>query len=260
MAFIGFSTGALVLGNFQEALRLLEGTSMTAVELSALRLPELPILVGALPKLDLGQFDYISFHAPSRFSAGEEDGVIELLRQVPDGLPIIVHPDTIHEADKWAEFGNQLAIENMDRRKNEGRSAEELCRWFEKLPNARLCLDLAHAHQCDRTMTEAFRILSNFRDRVCQLHISELDSTGHHFPLSYGSIQAFLEIASLIPADAPAILESLNPLQGAEDELQQDWIEHEANRARAALGRCEVRREMPISPMHIPLSPASVLA
>jgi hypothetical protein len=92
------------------------------------------------------------------------------------------------------------------------------------------------------------------------LHISELDSTGHHFPLSYGSIQAFLEIASLIPADAPAILESLNPLQGAEDELQQDWIEHEANRARAALGRCEVRREMPISPMHIPLSPASVLA
>jgi hypothetical protein len=109
-------------------------------------------------------------------------------------------------------------------------------------------------------MTEAFRILSNFGDRVCQLHISELDSTGHHFPLSYGSIQAFMEIASLIPADAPAILESLNPLQGAEDEQQQDWIEREANRARAALGRCEVRREMPISPMQIPLSPASVLA
>ena len=260
MAFIGFSTGALMLGNFQEALRLMQGTSMTAVELSALRLHELPILVGALPKLDLEQFGYISFHAPSRFSADEEDGVIERLRQIPDSWPIVVHPDTIYEAGKWAVFGNQLAIENMDRRKNEGRSAEELCRWFEKLPNARLCLDLAHAHQCDRTMTEAFRILSNFRDRVCQLHISELDSTGHHFPLSYGSIQAFLEIASLIPADAPAILESLNPLQGAEDELQQDWIEHEANRARAALGRCEVRREMPISPMHIPLSPASVLA
>ena len=260
MAFIGFSTGALMLGNFQEALRLLEGTSMTAVELSALRLPELPILIGALPKLDLGQFDYISFHAPSRFSAGEEDGVIELLRQVPDGLPIIVHPDTIHEADKWAVFGSQLAIENMDRRKHEGRSAQELCRWFDQLPNARLCLDLAHAHQCDRTMTEAFRILSNFGDRVCQLHISELDSTGHHFPLSFGSVQAFLEIASIIPADAPAILESLNPKQGEKDELQQEWIEREAALARAAIGRSEVSRELPTSRMQIPLSPASVPA
>src|ERR1035437_3352605 len=260
MAFIGFSTGALMLGNFQEALRLMDGTSMTAVELSALRLPELPILVGALPKLDLGQFNYISFHAPSRFSVDEEDGVIELLRQVPDGWPIVVHPDTIHEADKWAEFGNQLAIENMDRRKHEGRSAEELCRWFEQLPNARLCLDLAHAHQCDRTMTEAFRILSKFGDRVCQLHISELDSTGHHFPLSFGSVQAFLEIASLIPADAPAILESLNPLQGAEDELQHDWIEREAALARAAIGRGEMLRETPISSIQIPLSSASVPA
>ena len=109
-------------------------------------------------------------------------------------------------------------------------------------------------------MTEAFRILLNFGDRACQLHISELDSTGHHFPLSFGSVQAFLEIASLIPADAPAILESLNPLQGAEDELQQSWIECEAIRARDAIGRSEMHCEMPISPMQIPLSSASVSA
>jgi hypothetical protein len=260
MALIGFSTGALMLGNFQEALRLMDGTSMTAVELSALRLPELPILVGALPKLVLGQFNYISFHAPSRFSVDEEDGVIELLRQVPDSWPIIVHPNTIHDSGKWVGFGSQLAVENLDRRTSDGRSAEELCRWFEQLPDARLCLDLAHAHQCDRTMTEAFRILSKFGNRVCQLHISELDSSGHHFPLSFGSIQAFSEIAYLIPADAPAILESLNPLQGEEDELQRVWIEREANRARAAIGRSEMLRETPISSIQIPLSSDSVPA
>jgi hypothetical protein len=237
MALIGFSTGALKLGNFQEALRLMCETSMTAVELSALRLPELPVLVGGLPQLNLEQFSYVSVHAPSRFSADEEGGVIDLLRKVPRAWPIVVHPDTIHDSGKWAEFGSQIAIENMDRRKPDGRSAEELSEWFDRLPNARLCFDIAHAHQCDRTMTEAFRILVKFGDKICQLHISELDSAGRHFPLSYGSMQAFSEVASLIPAGCPAIIESLSPLQGAEDDQQRAWIEREASRARAAIGR-----------------------
>lgn len=247
MAFIGFSTGALMLGNFQEALRLLRGTSMTAVELSALRLPELPVLIRALPGLNLEQFSYVSVHAPSRFSAGEEEGVIELLRLIPKGWPIIIHPDTIHDSGKWIGFDSQLAIENMDRRKPDGRSAEELSRWYDQLPNARLCFDLAHAHQCDRTMTEAFRILLKFRERMCQLHISELDSTGHHFPLSYGSMQAFSEIGSLIPGDPPLILESLNPLHGADDEMQREWIEQEAIKASAAIGRGEMLPGVPVS-------------
>ena len=238
MAFIGFSTGALKRGNFQGALDLMRGTSMTAVELSALRLRELPVLIEALPRLDLGQYSYIAFHAPSRFTAAEEVGVVELLRRVPRKWPIIVHPDTIHDFGMWAGLGNRIAIENMDRRKHDGRSVEELRSWFERLPDARLCLDLAHAHQFDRTMTEAFRILLSFKGRVCQLHVSELDSAGrHHFPLSFGSIQAFSEIASLIPDDSPVIIESLNPFEGAEEKLQQDWIDREAQRACKALGR-----------------------
>ncbi len=237
MALIGFSTGALALGNFQEALRLMRGTSMTAVELSALRLPELPILIGAIPKLNLLQFGYVSVHAPSRFSVDEEGGVIELLRQIPRDWPIIVHPDTIHDSGKWARFGDQLALENMDRRKPDGRTAPELSRCFDLLQSSRLCFDLAHAHQFDRTMTEAFRILLRFGNRICQLHISELDSVGHHFPLSHGSIQAFSEIASFIPPDSPAIIESLNPFQGGEDDKQRAWMEQEISRASNATGR-----------------------
>lgn len=243
MAHIGFSTGALTLGDFNEALRLLKETTMSAVEVSALRLSELPILIGALPTLKLEQFRYVSLHAPSRFSADEEDSVIELLRCVPTAWPIIVHPDTIHEPGKWTEFACQLAIENMDLRKPDGRSVDELRRWFGRLPEARLCFDLAHTHQCDRTMTEAFRILLEFSDRICQLHLSELDSTGHHFPLSSGSIQAFSEIASLIPSDSSVIIESLNPFRGESDKKQRGWIEREAERASMALGREEVIRE-----------------
>jgi hypothetical protein len=260
MALIGFSTGALMLGNFQEALHLMEGTSTTAAELSALRLPELPELIAALPELNLGQFAYVSVHAPSRFSADEEDRVIELLQRTPDRWPIIVHPDTIHDPAKWVGFGNQLALENLDRRKPVGRSAEELCRWFERLPDAGLCFDLAHAHQCDRTMTEAFRILLRFRERVCQLHISELDSAGHHFPLSYGSMQAFSEIASLIPTEVPAILESLNPFQGEEEVKQKVWIEQEMKRASAAIGREEMLRGTATSFRRISLSSTPVPA
>jgi hypothetical protein len=236
MPMIGFSTGAVARGDFARALYLLDATSMTAIELSALRLAELPILIAALPSLDLHRFKYVSVHAPSHFSADEEQDVIELLRQVRPEWPIILHPDTIHDVAKWRPLGAQIAIENMDRRKEAGRSAEELGYWFELLPSAQLCLDLAHAHQVDRTMTEAYRILKRFRGRICQLHISELDSTGHHFPLSLGSIRAFREVASMVPTDSVVIIESLNPLEDAAPLAQITWVELEAQRACLALG------------------------
>lgn len=235
MLLIGFSTGAVALGDFERALALLSATSMTAVELSALRLPELPGLIDALPHVNLAQYSYVAVHAPSRFSEGDEEHIVELLHKVPKQWPIILHPDTIHACEKWAAFGSQLTIENMDRRKELGRSAEELNYWFERLPEAQLCLDLAHAHQFDRTMTEAYRILKMFKDKVCQLHVSELDSNGHHHPLSFGSMRAFAEIASMIPADAAIILESLSPLNKADTPAQIIWIEQEAQRARLAL-------------------------
>lgn len=237
MRLIGFSTGAVSLGDFGRALALLSNTSLNAVELSALRMDELPALVEALPRLDLRRFEYVSLHAPSRFSDDEEEQVIELLQNVPHAWPIILHPDTIHTAARWQSFGRQLAIENMDRRKEVGRSAEELGHWFDALPEARLCLDLAHAHQFDRTMTEAYRILRAFRERVCQLHISELDSTGHHFPLSQGSMRAYSEVGPMIPADAAIIVESLNPIRTADDNDQIAWISLEAKRACQALLR-----------------------
>lgn len=235
MILLGFSTGALALGDFERALELLASTSTTAVELSALRISELPALVGALPRLDLTKFEYVSLHAPSRFSQEEEDYVIGLLGNVPVEFPIILHPDTVHDFSKWRPFGRRLAIENMDRRKEVGRSAKELGFWFEVFPDARLCLDLAHVHQFDRTMTEAYRILKLFNDRVCQLHVSELDSTGHHHPLSFGSVRAFREIRRMIPVGAAIIVESLSPFRAASDQDQIDWIKMEAHQACSAL-------------------------
>jgi len=253
MTLIGFSTGAVALGDFERALGLLGETSMTAVELSALRLSELPTLVRALPRLDLQKFQYVSVHAPSRFSRDEEDGVVELLQSVPVGFPIVVHPDTIHDSQKWRQFGSQLSIENMDRRKYVGRTAEEMSHWFDLLPEARLCLDLAHVHQFDRTMTEAYRFLKKFKEKIRQLHVSELDSTGHHYPLSFGSIRAFREISSMISPDVAIILESLSPMSWANKDAQIAWIEQEVHRAFAALGRTHEEASSPDSPSQNPL-------
>jgi len=250
MPLIGFSTGAIALGDFECALNLLKQTSMSAVELSALRLQELPILIAALPQIDLQKFEYVALHAPSRFSPEEEMSVTELLEGVPKEINIIIHPDTIHDSGRWTAFGAQLVIENMDRRKSFGRSAEELRHWFDILPESSLCLDLAHAHQFDRTMTEAYRILRSYKDRICQLHVSELDSAGHHFPLSFGSMKAFAEVAAMIPETAPIIIESLNPYSIDQEDVLLSWIELEARRALSALRRIDECESLD-SPSHI---------
>lgn len=60
---LGFSTGALELGDYFKAVNWLAHTPTNAVELSALRLSELEPLIDHLSNLELSQFQYISFHA-----------------------------------------------------------------------------------------------------------------------------------------------------------------------------------------------------
>ncbi len=63
-------------------------------------------------------------------------------------------------------------------------------------------------------MTEAYLILREFSSKLIQVHISEINARSKHAPLSYSSILAFQEVARLIPAHAPLILET--PVSEAE--------------------------------------------
>jgi hypothetical protein len=54
----------------------------------------------------------------------------------------------------------------------------------------------------------ARRILKDYGDRLVQIHLSEIDATCHHQPLSMATVWAVREIAAMIP-DAPVILESV---------------------------------------------------
>jgi hypothetical protein len=215
MECIGFSTGSIARSDARAALALLFGHQTDAVELSALRIHELGPLVDDLPTLPLDAYHYISVHAPSAFPRAKEREVARALRPVAErGWQVVVHPDTLHDAGVWAEFGRTLCVENMDRRKPIGRTAAEMHAVFERLPEASFCLDLAHARQCDPSMGEAVQMVRDFGDRLTQVHLSELNGQSRHVRLSEAAADDFERVAPLIPLHVPAIIES--PVQGFE--------------------------------------------
>jgi len=221
MILIGFSTGALALANFDLALSELERKPVDSVELSALRFPELLPLLEAIPRLQLGQYRYISLHAPSQFKDNEEQETLEaLLRLAPPNWPIVIHPDAISSFARWRVLEARIAIENMDRRKPIGRTADELREIFEELPEARFCFDIGHSRQFDTTMTEAYKILQLFADRLCQVHVSEVNSSSQHDRLSFSAILAFEQISRLIPRHVPLIIESRVTEQEIDPEIE----------------------------------------
>ncbi|MBZ5525778.1 MAG: hypothetical protein LAP21_26450 [Acidobacteriia bacterium] len=206
---------------------MLETTKCNAIELSALRQNELLPLVEQLDNLPLDQFVHISFHAPSSIDPAFEPAALTLLEKVhARGWPIIVHPDAMHTVREWSCFGNLLYVENMDKRKPIGQTASDLAGIFEYLPEASLCMDLGHARQVDPTMSEATAILVRFRDKLRQLHVSEVNAQSRHDPLTLEATMAFRRVAQLIPEGIPVILES---------RVEESQIENEIAAVLAAL-------------------------
>jgi hypothetical protein len=114
----------------------------------------------------------------------------------------------------------------MDKRKPIGQTALDLGKFFDALPNACLCFDIGHARQVDPTMSEAWAILQRFRNRIKQLHVSEVNTQSKHDPISLESILAFQKVSHLVPADVPIILES---------RVEESEINEEIESALAAL-------------------------
>src|SRR6266571_708705 len=140
---IGFSTGALALGNFGLALNMLSAFNMKAVELSALREHEVDPLMRAIANLDLHRYSYVAVHVPSAFrTLTEAESAARLSLCIDLNIPIVIHPDAIADPRCWEPFGSLLCIENMDKRKPTGRTTNELDHFFSLLPKATFCLDV----------------------------------------------------------------------------------------------------------------------
>lgn len=227
MRSFGFSTGSIAMGNYKKAIDILDNLNLDAIELSALRENEIKSLTENLGKLNLDKYRFISFHAPSTFTMLSEEKILEYIQIVYEkGLFIVVHPDAISNFDKWRKFGNKLCIENMDKRKPIGRNAEELERIFKLLPEASLCFDIGHSRQVDPTMSEATKILRNFKTKLKYIHMSEVNSLSRHESMSIDAVTDFRKVSNLIPKDCPIIIESM---------IDQSKIEIEVFFAKLAL-------------------------
>jgi len=209
MRCFGFSTGSLSKGRYQEAIAMLARHSLQAIEVSALREDEFSDILQQWGDLDLGRYQNVSFHAPSRLREMSECNLVEQLTWFSQReIPIVVHPDILHNFTLWRRLGPALLIENMDRRKPVGRTADELSSIFAHLPDARLCLDLGHAKQVDPSMHETRMILNLHGSRLAEVHLSEVNSLSGHESLNELAISNFKRVAHMIPATVPIILES----------------------------------------------------
>ena len=223
---LGFSTGSLALDNFREGVRMATNERVKAIELSALREDELDPLLIAIDSLQeaLDPFEYVSFHAPSRLHRLSEADFVNRLQPIADrGWAIIIHPDIIQDFSLWLRLGSAVCIENMDKRKNTGRTAAQLQRIFQLLPEATFCFDIGHARQVDPTMQEARTFLQCFRDRLRQVHMSYVNSQSRHERLNFECMDAFRRVTNLIADDIPIILET---------PVSSELIDHELNMAQ----------------------------
>jgi len=146
-------------------------------------------------------------------------------------IPLVAHPDIVYTPALWRLFGSALRLENMDLRKPLGQTVDDLAPLFATLPEARLCLDLAHARQVDPTLGEAERFLLSMAGRRAEIHLSHVDADSRHHRLTRDAVADYQDLAALVPGWVPVVLE--NPMG---DALTVADLEHEVDLARTALG------------------------
>lgn len=207
---VGPSTGYMVgaRGDWPRLVAAAESCSLDVVELSALSAGELPGLLRFLREDGALPFGHVSVHGPSKGWEGTPAALATALSAIPaqvDG--IVMHPETLGDAAAFADLGARLRLENMDTRKPDGRTVAELARFFDALPDARFCFDVAHAQLCDPSMRLAHELLDAFADRLAEVHLSSIEPDGDHVPLRPADAETFLPVLERCPG-VPWVLEA----------------------------------------------------
>lgn len=215
---VGVSTGVFDASRclWPELVDAACGVSTYAVELSALSARELPGLVAYLRAKPRLPFRYVSVHAPVKNLDRGDAAAVGLLGKLPLWVrSIVAHPDALSDVDAYGALGTRIVLENMDDRKRTGRTTDEMETFFNALPDAGFCLDVAHARSIDPTMEVAHEMLDRFRSRLRQVHLSSL-SDGHHVPLTADDEELFIAVLGRC-RDVPWILEARPPERWANE-------------------------------------------
>ncbi len=194
---VGPSTGYMsgARGDWPRLVAAAESCSVHVVELSALSAAELPGLVAFLDDAGELPFEHISVHAPSKGWDGTPAQLAGALATLPEQVGgIVVHPETLGDPLAFAPLGSRLRLENMDTRKPDARTVAELARFFALLPDARFCLDVAHAQLNDPTLALAHELLDAFGERLAEVHLSSITPGGEHVALRSADAEAFAPV------------------------------------------------------------------
>jgi hypothetical protein len=182
--------------------------SSFAVELAALSEDEFPSLVEYLSSEPALPFRYVSVHGPSKDRRMPEADLVAVLADMPSFVDaVVLHPDLIDDVAAYEPLGARLVIENMDARKDGGRTGDELRSVFDALPEAGFCFDVPHAWSVDPSMKVGHELLSRFTPRLRHLHVSSVSGDCHHEPLTDEHEELFAPLLDRC-RDVPWILEA----------------------------------------------------
>lgn len=207
---IGASTGFMSAhyGEWPSLVSQATAISTVAVELSALSEPELPSLLDFLTGAPPLPFLFVAVHGPTKARAMPEDELVEMLSALVGRVDVIVmHPDVMQEPGRYSDLGSTLAVENMDRRKGIGQTADQLSEYFADLPEAKLCMDVPHAASVEPTLSIAHDLLDAHGHRLSHVHLSSIDDHCHHRPLTAADRDHFMSVLDRC-RDVPWILEA----------------------------------------------------
>lgn len=210
---IGASTGYMLgaRGDWPRLAAAAEVLSDDVVELSALSARELPSLIAFLDGVPELPFRHVSVHGPSKGWDDEPGPLAAALTELsPCVEGIVMHPETLGDAAAFAALGSRLRLENMDPRKPDARNADELAPYFELLPRARFCFDIAHAQLHDPSMRLAHELVDAFGDRLAEVHVSSIERNGAHVSLRAEDAEAFLPVLARCTG-VPWVLEAPLP-------------------------------------------------
>jgi hypothetical protein len=204
---IGMSTGLFDEEHWSGRVARATGWSRTAIELGAYTPAVLDSAVAFLRRSPL-PIGYLSLHLPFALDDGGEERLVGRLVVLESRVSALVqHPDALTTPAMLAPLGRRLVLENMDVRKP-GRDVAELEPYFRVLPEAGLCLDVAHAKTIDPELKLPHELLKAFGTRLRELHISGIDRQGNHLPLDADAVDSFADVLRRCRG-VPWILESM---------------------------------------------------
>jgi hypothetical protein len=212
---LGFNVGRPGSLSLRERINIYKELGCKAVEISCIDAEDERRWAGIneLTSEDLALFDYISLHAPAlNFMYANNDATMRVLGTIQNWYErlhfkyAIIHPDRVADWGVFKGYSFPIATENMDSRKEIGRTVESLSDIFAKI-NIPLVLDMNHCYVNDTSMNLAAEMYSAFKDRIVQIHVSGFREL--HDPL-YQTRQS--EIIKAIPdKNLPIVIESYCP-------------------------------------------------